>query len=293
MKQTVGIVGVGGMGGGVATRLLNEGWPVSLWNRSSGALDAFAGREGATIAATPAEAAQSGLVISFVANDAALTEVTASQSGIFAGLPQGGVHVSMSSVSPGLIVKLAAAHDEAGQSLIGAPVFGRPEAAANGLLWIAVSGPGDAIAKAEPMLKAVSRSLHHFGETAEMALKAKIAGNFLIASAIEAMSEAFAMLERSGADPRAFHEMMSETIFGSVIHQNYGRIILDESFLPPGFKLALGGKDVGLAMDMAAKTGTQMPFGEILKARFDVAEAAGLGEADWNAISLLVRRDHQ
>ena len=291
MKQAVGIVGVGGMGGGVATRLLTEGWPVILWNRSDAALDAFAGREGVTIAATPAEAAQSGLVISFVSNDAALREVTANDGGIFAGLPKDGVHVSMSSVSPELIVRLATAHKEAEQSLIGAPVFGRPEAAANGLLWIAVSGPQQAVAKAEPMLKTVSRSLHHFGEAPEMALKAKIAGNFLIASAIESMSEAFAMLERSGADPRIFHEMMSETIFGSVIHQNYGRIILEESFTPPGFKLALGGKDVGLAMDMATKARAQMPFGEILKARFDVAEAAGLGDVDWNAISLLLRRD--
>jgi len=291
MNQTVGIVGVGGMGGGIAERLIGEGWTVVLWNRSKPALERFEGHDRVTIAATPAEAAAPGLVVSFVADDAALTEVSAGDGGILAGLPAGGVHVCMGSVSPDLVAQLAAAHEKAGQSLIGAPVFGRPEAAAAGILWIAVSGPGDAIAKADPMLQAVSRSMHHFGEAPEMALKAKIAGNFLIAAAIESMSEAFTMLERSGVDPRAFQEMMSETIFGSVIHQNYGRIILDETFDPAGFKLALGAKDVGLAVGMAEKAGMQLPFGEILRARFNIALEAGLGDLDWNAVSALIRKE--
>jgi 3-hydroxyisobutyrate dehydrogenase-like beta-hydroxyacid dehydrogenase len=281
-----GIVGVGGMGGGVAERLLDQGWTLSLWNRSAEPLARFADHPNVTIAATPAEAAAAGLVVSFVANDAALEGVTNGETGILAGLPADGVHISMSSVSPTLTSRLAASH---GGRLVAAPVFGRPEAAAKGLLWIAVAGPEAAATKALPLLEAVSRSIHRFGEAPETALKVKLAGNFLIASAIEAMSEAFAVLEASGADHRAFHEMMSESIFGSVIHQNYGRIILDEAFTPPGFKLALGGKDVGLALDMAREAGRSMPFGEILRDRFRAAIEAGHGEEDWNAISRLVR----
>ena len=286
MMGQAGVVGVGGMGGGVAERLRDLGWKLALWNRSAPPLERFADQPDITIASSPAETAAAGLVISFVANDAALEAVTNGEDGILSGLPEDGVHISMSSVSPTLTARLAESHRG---RLVAAPVFGRPEAAAKGLLWIAVAGPEAAVTKALPLLEAVSRSIDRFGEAPETALKVKLAGNFLIASAIEAMSEAFAVLEASGADPRAFHEMMSESIFGSVIHQNYGRIILDEAFTPPGFKLALGGKDVGLALDMANNVGRSMPFGEILRKRFQAAVEAGHGEEDWNAISRLVR----
>ncbi|WP_226781329.1 NAD(P)-dependent oxidoreductase [Oceaniglobus trochenteri] len=288
--RTIGIVGVGGMGGGVAERLLDEGCGLVLWNRSGAALDPFRGRDAVEIAASPAEAAASGVVISFVANDAALTDVTESEDGILAGLPADGCHISMSSVSPKLVGELVGKHEVVGRQMIAAPVFGRPEAAQKGLLWVAVSGAAGAVATARPVLECISRSITDFGENPVNAASVKIAGNFMIASAIEAMSEAFAVLEAQGIDSRAFHEMMSETIFGSVIHQNYGRIILDQAFMPPGFKLALGGKDVGLALDMAAAADTPMPFGEILRDRFAAAVAAGRGDEDWNAISTEVRR---
>lgn len=285
----IGIVGIGGMGGGVADRLIEQGVGLLVWNRSKEALDRFAGVDGVTIAATPAEAAADGTVISFVANDAALRGVTDGLDGILTGLPQGGNHISMSSVSPVLVTDLAAAHAAAGRTMITAPVFGRPEAAAKGLLWIALSGDPTVCDAARPLLERISRSIHTFGADPAAALGIKIAGNFLIASAIEAMSEAFATLETQGYDARGFHEMMSETIFASVIHQNYGRIILDEAFHPPGFKLSLGGKDVGLMRDMA-EADRPLPFAEILADRFAEGVAAGDGDADWNAISRAVRR---
>ncbi len=283
-----GIVGVGGMGGGVADRLLDQGWQVTLWNRSDAALERFRGRQGARIVATPAEAAGDGLVVSFVANDEALREVTLGETGILAGLTKGGTHVSMSSVSPDLMSDLAKAH-RPDHNLVGAPVFGRPEAAAAGKLWIALSGDEKGRDAALALLEAVSQSIHLFGDAPETALKVKIAGNFVIASAIEALSEAFALLEGAGADPRTFHEMMSASIFGSVIHQNYGRIILDGAFQPPGFRLELGKKDVGLARDMAAESGVQMPFAEILWDRFSTSMEKGWGDDDWNAISRVTR----
>jgi len=279
-----GIVGIGGMGGGMADRLLEQGWQVTLWNRSPKALARFEGVQNAQIAAHPAEAAQAGLVVSFVANDAALESVTTGAEGILAGLPEGGTHISMSSVSPDIITALAAKHWPQAE-LVSAPVFGRPEAAAAGKLWIALSGGEAGCRAARPLLEAVSQSINVFGDEPETALKVKIAGNFVIASAIEAMSEAFAMLAGTGADPREFHEMMSASIFGSVIHQNYGRIILDRAFQPPGFRLALGGKDIGLARDLAAQAGADARFADILWERFSKAQEQGWGDDDWNAIS--------
>ncbi len=282
--KAVGIVGVGGMGGGLADRLLDQGWQVTLWNRSAKALDRFQGAENVQIAADPAEAAKVGLVASFVANDEALESVTTGPGGILGGLPEGGTHISMSSVSPDIITSLAAKHWPRAE-LVCAPVFGRPEAAAAGKLWVALSGSEAGCTAARPMLEAVSQSINHFGDEPETALKVKIAGNFLISSAIEAMSEAFAMLAGTGADPKAFHEMMSASVFGSVIHQNYGRIILDQAFQPPGFRLALGRKDVGLARGLAEKAGVDARFAEILWDRFSQAVEKGSGDDDWNAIS--------
>ena len=286
--ERIGIVGVGGMGGGIADRLLDEGVGVTLWNRTGAALDRYRDRQGAEVAGSPAEAAACKTVISFVADDAALRHVTLGPSGILAGLPEGGIHVSMSSVSPEVVTELAREHAAVGRAMVAAPVFGRPEAAAKGLLWIALAGEGRAREAVRPALKRVSRSIHHFGDDPAAALGIKLAGNFLIAAAIEAMSEAFAALEARGYDARAFHAMMSDSVFASVIHQNYGRIILDGAFHPPGFKLSLGAKDVGLFRDLAGPAGA-MPFAEILRERFAAGMDSGDGDADWNAISRALR----
>ena len=118
-----------------------------------------------------------------------------------------------------------------------------------------------------------------------------IAGHFLIASAIEAMGEAFALLGKGGADPRVFHEMMAATIFACPIHANYGRLVLDRAFAPPGFKLALGAKDVGLALAAGTETQTPLPLAGLLRDRFLAAMAQGRGDLDWTAIALGVARD--
>lgn len=283
MSKNVGIVGVGAMGGAIARRLLSQGWEVTLWNLVPEDLDAFDGIAGARRAETPAEAAAVGRVITSVANDQAVRDVTTGPNGIAAGLPEGGTHISMSTVSPDVVTEMAAVSGPT--HFVSAPVFGRPVAAEDGKLWVALSGPEAGRAAAKEVLADVSQLIKDFGDAPESAVHVKIAGNFVIASAIEAMSEAFDVLRRSGTDPRLFHEMMSESIFASVIHQNYGRIILDEAFDPPGFRLALGGKDIGLARDLARNSGTTLPFGDILAKRFASAAEQGYGDKDWNAIS--------
>ena len=114
----------------------------------------------------------------------------------------------------------------------------------------------------------------------------KIAGNFLIAASTEAMGEAFALLEKRGVDPRVFHDMMGKTIFGGIINQNYGRFILDRAFSPPGFKLPLGAKDIGLALAAGAESHVPMPMASLLRDRFLTAMAQGRGDLDWTSIAL-------
>ncbi len=284
-ERTVAVIGLGGMGRGMAGRLLEQGFRVQVWNRTAGVADDLVGR-GAVRAQTPADAVEpGGIAITMVANDEALHDVTTGPHG-FAERLGAGVHVSMSTISVALARTLADRHAALGGHWVAAPVFGRPEAAGSGKLWIMQSGGADAKARAKPVLEALSQGVFDFGEAADAAPAGKLAGNFMIASTIEMLSEAFALLQKRGVDPRLFHDVMSRGLFSGAINQNYGRFILDQAFTPPGFKLTLGAKDVGLALAAGAESGVPLPFASVLRDRFLAAAAQGRGDLDWTSIAL-------
>ncbi len=287
----ISVIGLGGMGSGIAGRLLDTGHQVRVFNRTASAADPLVAR-GARRASTPAEAVEpGGIVITMVANDAALEAVSAGEGGFLDKLGQGGIHLSMSTISAALARSLAERHESHGSAFVAAPVFGRPDAAASGKLWILHSGPAEAKARVRPILDALSQGVVDIGDAPDAAPVAKIAGNFLIASATEAMGEAFALLEKSGVDARVFHELMSKSIFACPIYANYGRFILDRAFSPPGFKLTLGAKDVNLALAAGAETQTPMPLAGLLRDRFLVSMAQGRSDLDWTSIALNAAAD--
>ncbi len=286
MAETVAVIGLGGMGSGIAGSLLNHGHTVTVYNRTAAAAAPLVAR-GARPAATPAEAvAPGGIVITMVANDAALEAVAEGAGGFLDRLGADGVHIVMGTHSTALVRRLA------GRSqLVAAPVFGRPSAAATGKLWILQSGAAAAKARVRPLLEAASQGIFDIGEAPEAAAVGKIAGNFMIAAATEAMGEAFALLEKSGADARLWHDMMSKTIFACPIYANYGGFILDRAFSPPGFRLTLGAKDIGLALAAGQERSVPMPFASVLRDRFLTAVAQGRGDQDWTAIALNAAND--
>lgn len=284
-EDGVAVIGLGGMGRGIAGRLIEQGFHPRVWNRTASVADPLVAR-GAARAESPADAVvPGGIAITMLANDAALHEVALGAHG-FAERLGAGVHVSMSTISVALSRTLAARHAALGGEWVAAPVFGRPDAAASGRLWIIQSGNPAAKARVKPVLEAVSQGLFDIGEAPDAAPAAKIAGNFLIASAMESMAEAFALLQKRGVDARIFHDVMSRGLFSGAIHQNYGRFILDQAFSPPGFKLTLGAKDVGLALAAGAESDVPMPFASLLRDRFLAAMAQGRGELDWTSIAL-------
>ena len=160
-----------------------------------------------------------------------------------------------------------------------------------GKLWVLHSGAADRKARARPVLEAISQGIVDIGEAPDAAPTGKIAGNFLIAAAMEAMSEAFALLEKSGVDARIWHDLMARSLFACPIYANYGRLILDRAFSPPGFKLALGAKDVGLALaaGQAAHGADALRLGPARPA--SCRDRAGAGDLDWTAISLGAKAD--
>jgi 3-hydroxyisobutyrate dehydrogenase-like beta-hydroxyacid dehydrogenase len=291
MSEGIAVVGIGAMGAGAARRLLDQGRRVVVWNRTPSKTLPLLER-GATAAASPREAAAgAGIVITFLADDRALEEVVLGPDGVASGLRSDAVHLSMSTIAPTTARVLAQAQGEGGAAYVAAPVFGRPDAAASGQLWIATSGPSAAKAAAREVLETLGQGVHDFGEDPAAAHVVKLAGNFLIAAACEAMAEAYTLGEKCGLDRMQLAEFFGASLFPSRIYQNYGKAIAEHRYEPPGFKLKLGLKDLRLVLGAADEREVPMPLAGILHDRFLALAAQGQGEKDWTAIGLAVAKE--
>jgi len=286
MNKPIGFIGLGQMGEPIARNILKAGFKICVYNRTPAKAERLV-LEGAQLANRPGNAvAPGGMIVTMLANDAALEEMVLGPGGIAEALDKGGVHVSMSTISPETARKLAGVHEQNGSRYLAAPVFGRPEAAAARKLWICVSGPAAAHSAAAPVLQAVGQGVHYFGEDPGAANVVKLAGNFLIASAIEAMGEALALGEKNHVDRIALADFFAQTIFACPVYSNYGNIIAQERYTPPGFRLALGMKDIGLVLDTAQTSQVPMPLASLLRDRLLGSMAKRRHDMDWSAIAL-------
>ncbi len=291
MSLEIGFIGLGSMGFPIAANLAAAGFPLTVWNRTASKAQPLA-EKGARIAASPREVAHAGgIVITMVADDAALESLVVGEAAIARQIAPGGIHLSMSTVAPATIRKLAEAHREAGSVLLASPVFGRPDAAAARKMFVCISGDAAAKQKVRPILDAIGQGVFDFGETPESASVAKISGNFLIAAAMEAMGEAFAMAEKSGLDRAAVATMLTRTLFACPVYQGYGAAIAARRHSPAGFRLPLGLKDVELVLRTAREVNAPMPTASLLRDRFVHALAMGRADLDWSAIGLGARED--
>jgi 3-hydroxyisobutyrate dehydrogenase-like beta-hydroxyacid dehydrogenase len=286
----VGFVGLGAMGQGMVRVLLRAGHRVAVWNRTRARAEALAA-EGAAVAATPAEAAKGGLVLTMVADDRALELVTAGPDGVLAGLPADGVHVSMSTVGPDTVELLARRHADAGRALVSAPVFGRPDAAAAGKLAIVAAGAPEAVARARPVLEALGPRLFLLGAAPAEANLVKLAGNFLITVAIEGLAESLAVVGRAGVDRARFLEVLLGTLFDAPVFRSYGKILLEERFTPPGFALPLGLKDNRLLLQAGERLAVPLPLASLVRDRMLAALARGFGDQDWSAFARIAAEE--
>ncbi|MDA8094176.1 MAG: NAD(P)-dependent oxidoreductase [Betaproteobacteria bacterium] len=286
MDRTVGFIGLGQMGAAMAATLLKAGYRLRVYNRSPEKSQALLAL-GAQLAATPHEAAQAGgVVITMVSDDTALELLATGPDGFAQSLGPGGLHLSMSTISPALSRRLAALHRDRAAFYVAAPVLGRPDAAAARKLWIIQAGNAEAKAIARPYLEALSQGIFDFGEDPGGANIVKLAGNVLLASALEAMAETLAFAEKNGIPRTAFAEMLGATLFPCPVYQNYGRAIASELYEPAGFKLALGLKDVTLALAAAAESRVPMRLASVVRDQLLSAAAKGRAGMDWSALGL-------
>lgn len=280
----VGFIGLGSMGSPMAGNLLQAGHTLTVYNRTPDRAKELVAR-GARVVASSARAATGvDVLVTMLADDHAVT-ATVLDGGVIQALGRGAVHVSMSTISPALSRRLAEAHRAAGQAYVAAPVFGRPDAAAAKRLWVVAAGAADALATARPILEAVGQEVLVVGDDPAAANVVKIGGNFLLAAAIEAIGEAFALVRKHGIDPIRFLEIVNGKVLRSPIYESYGALIAAEHYEPAGFKLKHGLKDVRLALEAGDEVAAPLPLASLIRDHYLAAVARGWEEIDWAALA--------
>ncbi|MBN8715050.1 MAG: NAD(P)-dependent oxidoreductase [Xanthomonadales bacterium] len=284
----VGFIGLGAMGSAMAGNLLAAGYALTVWNRSEATTRPLAA-QGARVARSADRAAQGEVLCSMLADDRAVREVFL-EGGVLDAMVKGSVHVNHATISVALAKELAEAHAAHGVDYIAAPVFGRPDIAAAAKLNILVAGSAAAVGRVRPLLEAMGSRLWPLAEAPERANVAKIAGNFMLATAIESMAEATALTRAHGVSAADFLDVMTNTLFAAPAYQGYGELIAGQRFKPAGFTLPLGLKDVELALTAGSAAHVPLPFAGVLRDSLLEALAAGDAELDWSSLALVAAR---
>lgn len=279
----VGFIGLGSMGRAMASNLTKAGHSLAVWNRSPEAIKPLV-EAGARAAGSAAELFACDAVITMLADDDAVRHVILGP-GVLDTAGKGAVHVNMATISIALVDELVAAHKERGLAYVAAPVFGRPEAAEAAKLNILAAGDAAAIARVQPLFDAMGQKTWPLGPEPRCANAVKLAGNLMIAAAIEAMGEATALGLAHGVPSADLLDVLSNTLFASVVYKGYGAAIAARAYEPAGFKLRLGLKDVRLALQAGDGANVPLPFGSVLRDNLLAAVAQGNGDKDWSSLA--------
>ena len=282
----VGFLGLGSMGQAMARRLLEAGHDVVVWNRSAEPR-AELSDSGATAVETPAEALAVDLSVSMLANDDAADSVLSADN-----LPSDRiVHANMASVSPDLATSLSERFAKAGHGYVASPVLGRPHVAAEGGLNILAAGSTGDIERMKPLFDAMGQRTWPLGEHAPTANVVKIAVNYNIIHAIQALAESVAITTTAGVKPEDFVEVLTKTLFGGVVYSGYGALVAERNYTPTAFSLELGLKDLGLAESTAHSAGLTLPSSAVLRELFESALADPMiADKDWSALAEVTLR---
>jgi len=277
----VGFIGLGRMGQVMARRIVEGGHDLGAYNRTPDKAKAIADL-GATVLGSIQEAATYGDgVFTMLADDAAVEDVVSQPGGLLQSLPTGGIHICAGTHSVATIQRLKAAHAEAGQILIATPMLGRPEVVASGQAGMVLGGQQQAVDRCRPLFEAIARRTFEAGHDPAAAAAIKIANNFVLGCAIEAMGEGFSLVRKYEVAPEVFLDVMTDGLFNCSAYKVYGKIIAEERYLPAGQRAILGLKDANLALAAGEAVGVPLPSGNVWRDRLVGAVAHGESEHDW------------
>ncbi len=279
------VIGLGHMGRAMAERLREHAIPLRVWNRTREKADGL----GATVCATPAEAARDAdVVLTSLAADDAVRAVVWGDDGVLGALAAGAVHVGTSTISHALAGELARAHAERGRAWVAAPVLGRPDAAARGELFVFAGGDEEARRRARPLFEVIAQRTFELPAAAQ-ANVAKILANLMLAGTIELLGEVLALGEKGGLAPDRTVELLTSTLFGCPAIEGYARRIAGQTFEPAGFRMALGLKDVELALALGDELRVPLPAANVVRDHILAALARGLERLDWSGLATVSR----
>lgn len=277
----VGFIGLGRMGYAMSRRLIDGGHVVGVYNRTADKIKPLL-EHGAKPAASIKEVAIFGdAVFTMLTDDAAVMEVVSKSGGLKEMMPKGAIHICAGTHSVAAIRKLETLHEEAGQILIATPILGRPEAIAAGQASIVVGGPKAAVERCRPLFTAIAGRVVDAGHDPVSAAAIKIANNFVLGCAIEAMGEGFALVRKYAVTPDVFYGVLAEGLFACGAYKIYGKLITEGRYLPAGHRAVMGLKDAGLIFAAAEAASVPLPSGNVWRDRLVGAVAHGEGDHDW------------
>jgi 3-hydroxyisobutyrate dehydrogenase len=281
-KQRVAILGLGIMGGGMASRLLSSGFSVTVYNRNREKAERFA-EQGAAIADSPREAAsRADVIISMVADDEASKNMWLGENGALAGNSREAVLVESSTLTVDWVRELAGIAAREGRDFVDAPVTGSKPQAASGQLLFLAGGSAAAIEKARPVLSVLGRGIVHLGESGSGALL-KLINNFLCGVQTATLAEAAAMMAAGGLDAAKAWPVLTDGAPGSPLIKGVtARAAANDGNV--NFALKLMAKDLRYAIEAASKEGLALKTAGAALKIFQNAIAEGHGDEDLSAV---------
>src|SRR5437588_4816940 len=283
----VGVAGLGHMGHAFAVNLVEDGYDVLAYDRQPARAAEIKGARAATHLA---DLALCDVVVTSLTDDDALAAVALGAGGLVSVLAPGAIHISMSTVSPGISRRVAAEHVRRKQDYVAAPVLGNPDFARERKVFVLASGRSSALEKVRPLLERLGQGVFVIGQDPGVANLMKLGCNTLTATTLECMGEVLALLRKGGIDGHIAYDVLTNSMFNSRVHKTYGAKIIDQHYAP-GFAVPLATKDLRLALAEADHTGVSLPVARVVNDRLIVLVARGWGNLDWSALGLLAAAD--
>src|SRR6266481_5997076 len=283
MIKRISYLGLGTMGGGMASNLLKAGYNLTVWNRSADKCKPFA-RKGARLAESPADAVRDAdLVIYMLSNDQAIEEVVFGANGVLSGIKEGQIAMDMSTVLPATSLREQEAYAKRGVDFLDAPVFGSKQESADAKLWIMAAGNKAIFEKVKPVLEHLGQTVHYFGKNGNAAAM-KLVGNLMVALEMEALAEGLVLAQKAGLDLNTVMEVVKVADFRSPLLVSNGQNVLKRDF-SPSFALELMLKDAGLIKKFGQSLQSPIPGLRIVEK--NLASVVDLGFGTENASALI------
>lgn len=291
--ETVAVIGAGRMGSAMIGTLRREGFDVVVYNRTPQRAQVVADATGARVVASAADAAShADVVLSSLADDAAVEDAYAGVDGIVAGLTPETVVLESSTITPSTLSKLEPAVKDRGAWLLDSPVSGSVQLVEQGALTIMVGGEAAALERAQPVLDALAKKVFHMGPLGTGATM-KLAVNALVLATDVAVAESLVLAERSGIDRSTAYEVIASGAGASpfVLYKREAFEEPDEA--PVAFSIELSAKDLELILALAKDAGVDLAQAQTNRDVFTRAIDHGLGDRDMSAVAVMLRDDER